>query len=155
MKTRARDWVSLGAALGPTVLGLGASVTLLVDYLKPAPVFCGLDSGCDVVKQTSYASLAFVPTPVLGVVAFAALGALTLARGNRVRLLQLVGAVLAALFAAFFIFVQSQLGAFCKYCMIADCSALVLLGVSIVRFAKRWDPAPACSRAGVGVLALS
>src|SRR4029079_16838759 len=80
------------------------------------------------------AAWASVPTPIIGIVGFAFLGALTLFPGKRARATQLALRGGAAAFAAFLIFVQVRLGIFCKFCLVTDSSALVFLGAAAARF---------------------
>lgn len=123
----------------PALVSVAASVTLLVDYLRPVPVFCAPGGGCDAVKQTSYAHVGGVPTPVLGVLCFLALGLLTLFRGPKVRLAQSVLATLAALVSVGLIGVQIAIGHFCPYCIASDTAAVVLLVAAWTRYARAWD----------------
>jgi protein-disulfide isomerase len=123
-------FATLGVA---TLAGLVASAMLVVDYMRPA-VYCGGGSGCDRLKLTTYAAWASVPTPIIGIVGFAFLGALTLFPGKRARATQLALGGVAAAFAAFLIFVQVRLGIFCKFCLVTDSSALVFLGAAAARF---------------------
>ncbi|MEO6419769.1 MAG: vitamin K epoxide reductase family protein [Polyangiaceae bacterium] len=126
----------------PTVLGLAMSAALLVDYVRPAPIFCEENGGCDVVKRTVFAALYGIPTPVFGLVGFVALAVLALLRGKRFRIAHLVVASGAALVAMALLFVQFLMGVYCKYCMVVDISALALLAGTIVRAKTAWDPPP-------------
>lgn len=133
------------AAFAPIAAGLVASTILFVDYTRPAPVFCDGGGGCDAVRRTVFAHVLGVPTPTFGVLGFVALFSLSSLRGPRIRLAQLLFAAVAALFAAIFLGVQQSIGAFCKYCVVADLSLLVILLVSILRFRLGEDP-PAAPR---------
>jgi uncharacterized membrane protein/predicted DsbA family dithiol-disulfide isomerase len=124
----------------PTLLGTAVSAALLVDYLKPVPVFCEPGGGCDRVKATSYAAWLGIPTPAFGLAAFLALGVLALLRGPRVRAMHAALATLSAVLCVNLIVVQLQMGAICKYCMVADFSALVLAGGALLRSVLAWDP---------------
>lgn len=126
----------------PTLLGLGTSAALLVDYVRPAPVFCEENGGCDVVKRTVFAAVFGIPTPVFGLVAFAALAVLALLRGKRYRVAHLVVASGAALVALALLFVQLLMNVYCKFCTVVDVSALALLVGTIVRAKIAWDPPP-------------
>jgi uncharacterized membrane protein/predicted DsbA family dithiol-disulfide isomerase len=119
------------------LLGLGTSSLLLVDYLRPLPIFCDGGGGCDIVRQSEYAQVLGVKTPVLGVVFF--VGVLLLALWPARRLL-LAWAGAGALAALVFVAVQAfVLHAFCKFCMVADGSTIALFVVAI---ATRRRPAP-------------
>ncbi len=128
------------AWLFPFATGLLASAILLVDYVRPAMIFCEEGGGCDAVRHTIFAAPFGVPTPVFGVLGFATLSILALLRGSRVRLVALVAAIPAALVAAFLLAVQQAMGVFCKYCVVVDLSALLVLIWSLLRYRKDWDP---------------
>jgi protein-disulfide isomerase len=116
-----------GASLLPTLTGLVASAILLVDYVRPAPVFCDEGGGCDAVKQTAFAHVLGIPTPVFGIAAFLSFGLLALLAG--------AGAALALLLLA----IQAKIGHFCVYCSMADVSMLVVAGAATWRLRSAWD----------------
>src|SRR5512140_236758 len=134
------ELVRWGAMLAPVVVGLAASTSMLVDYMRPAPVFCGLDGGCGAVRNTAFAAFLGVPTPAWGLAGFLALALLVILRGKAARVSLLATALVAAGVAAFLLAVQAKLGQFCPYCVATDSSALVLLGLSFHRFFAGWDP---------------
>ena len=136
---RTRDTFRLATVLVPAAAGLVASAILLVDYLRPMPVFCDGASGCAQVKRTIFANLGGIPTPAFGVVAFLLLGNLALVRGRAPRVAQLVISILGALGALALIGVQLNIGAICKYCMMADASMIVLASASMYRWSVKWD----------------
>jgi protein-disulfide isomerase len=120
------------------VLGLGASALLLVDYVRPTPVFCSGGGGCDVVRQSDFGHLLGVPTPALGVLFFA--GTLLLALWPARRLL-IAWTAVGALGALGFIALQLLfLHAVCKFCMVADGATLALAALAV---ATRRSPTPA------------
>jgi len=119
------------------VLGLGTSALMLVDYVRPAPVFCTGGGGCDVVRGSDFAHILGVPTPAFGVVFFA--GALLLALWPARRLL-VAWSVAGALAALGFVAIQAfVLHAFCKFCLVADSSSVAL---AIAAVLTRRRPAP-------------
>ena len=147
---------ALAATLAPVLVGLAASAMLLVDYVRPSPVFCDDGGGCGAVKRTIYASILGIPTPVLGVAAFVAFGVLALQRSSRVRLALFAASAAAASFALFLIAVQAMIGRFCPFCMTTDIATLFVFVAAIVRFRAKWDPAvslPARAFAGFAVAA--
>jgi uncharacterized membrane protein/protein-disulfide isomerase len=123
----------------PVVAGLLASSILLVDYLRPAPLFCSTGGGCDIVRRTAFASVLGVPTPVVGLLGFAAIAALVLCVGPRARAAHLAVAGTGAVVALFLLLVQLRLGVLCAYCFIADSSALVAAAVAAWRAHGAWD----------------
>lgn len=121
--------------------GLGGSVLLLVDYLRPAPMFCGEGQGCDVVRLSSYSHLLGVPVPVLGVLYFAVVLGLTLMQRPRSRDLLALAGGLGALGAIAFTAIQAfVLHAFCVYCMVVDVSAIVLGVLAVALRRTRASP---------------
>jgi predicted DsbA family dithiol-disulfide isomerase/uncharacterized membrane protein len=107
------------------LVGLGASSFLLVDYLRPAPIFC--NEGCDVIRLSEYSSWLGVPTPVFGVAFFAIVLLLSLARPLVARRLLLLVAGVGALAAGGFIYLQlAVLHSICKYCMVVDIAAIIV-----------------------------
>ena len=128
-----------GAIVVLTTVALCASTALLIDYLRPAPLFCDEGGGCNAIKHTSYAAWGGIPTPVFGIVGFLGMGVLAMLRGDVVRFLHLVGASAAACFAAFLIYLQISLGHLCPYCMTVDVSSLILLPLVFLRLRVEID----------------
>jgi len=128
------------ALLAPAVVGLAASTMLLVDYLKPAPVFCSAVGGCEQIRHTLMAYPMGIPMPAFGVLGFATIAALLFFRGSRVRSLNLGVAGAAALVGGFLLGVQFVLGTICVYCAITDTSALLALGAALFRIRREIDP---------------
>lgn len=119
---RLRSWVWVQLAM--LGAGLGASATLLSEYLSDGPSVCGVDGGCGEVRNSAFASIAGVPTPVLGVLFFGLLIALR-AFPAPLRLQKQI-ATLGAVGALFFLAAQAWIvGAFCRYCIIVDTAALL------------------------------
>jgi uncharacterized membrane protein/protein-disulfide isomerase len=114
------------------LLGLGASVFLLREYLAPFSLMCGEGGGCDQVKSSSFAQLLGLPTPVFGVLYFvvALLLCHWMAAWRWLKVWSLFGALVAAGFIGLQFFVIEAL---CKYCMIADVSALLAFGLVLLR----------------------
>ena len=122
------------ASLVPVLAGLAASAVLAVDYLQPTPVFCSEEGGCEAVRQTAFAAVLGVPTPIVGLAGFLALGVVTLLPGRRARLAPLVMAVVASLAGVLLLAAQWALGHFCPYCCVADASAIASAFVASWRF---------------------
>lgn len=133
---------------------LVASSLLLVDYVRPAPVFCGTEGGCGVVRRTVFAYPLGIPTPLLGIGGFLAIGLAQLVPGRRSRLAQVSLAAVGGLVAAGLIVVQASLKTICPFCFVADVSAVALLGLSVARVLKGWDPPERKVHLGAGVFGL-
>jgi uncharacterized membrane protein/predicted DsbA family dithiol-disulfide isomerase len=124
----------------PIVLGLGAATSLLVDYARPAPVFCSYDGGCEHMKHTIYAAFLGIPTPAWGVCGFLALGVLSISKGPLVRRFLALAAAIGAIVATLLIGVQVSAGHICPYCMVTDTAAILVCGLAAWRLAGKWDP---------------
>lgn len=144
-------------ALAAAVIGLGASIASLYDFLGPAPAFCA-EGGCATVRASAWAHPLGIPMPVLGIAFFLVALALGFIEAPRARkVIVVVGGAWAVLLISLQAFV---IGAWCKLCMIADPAAIVyavavLAGARTVRFTW-WRPvaiAPALATV-VGILAL-
>ncbi|MBV8760825.1 MAG: thioredoxin domain-containing protein [Deltaproteobacteria bacterium] len=141
-------------ALVAAVIGLGASIASLVDYLAPQAAFCA-ETGCETVRASVWAHPLGIPMPVLGIAFFVTMIALCFVDRPRVRVaLAATGAAWAVALIGLQAFV---IHAWCKLCMIADPAAIVgglavLAGARMLR--ARWL-APVAPLAGATVLALS
>ncbi len=62
--------------------GIGVSAYLTWAHLAHQSVACGQSQGCDIVQQSVYSEVAGIPVALLGLMAYAALFALTLLRGR-------------------------------------------------------------------------
>lgn len=134
---KTRGALGLVASVVPVVAGIAASAMLVVDYVRPAPVFCAEGGGCDALKHTSIAMPLGVPLPLLGLAGFLVLGVVTLLRGERMRTAQLGLSLIAGLVGLSLLVVQLRLGKLCPFCVVADTSGIlaVLAAAGRARFA--------------------
>src|SRR5262249_59469587 len=121
-----------GAIVALTALGLAASAALLVDYLRPLPLFCSENGGCAQLRASVYSHILGLPTPVFGVAGYSVLAVFSLLRGDTARFLHLVTATFGALAAADFLFLQVSLPTFCGFCMTLDVTSLLLLFLVLI-----------------------
>jgi len=126
--------------LALSAVALAASAVLLVDYVRPAPVFCGLNGGCGVVKQTAFAYPLGIPTPAIGIAGILALALCAFVPGERARKAQAALAGIGGLVAISLLIVQASMKTICPYCAVVDTTMLLLAGLSIARLVKGWDP---------------
>jgi len=113
--------LTLGA-IASAIVGLGASVTSLVDDHGGAPTFCA-ETGCEIVRTSAWARPLGIPMSVLGVGFFAAALALAFVPAPRLRRwLAIAGGAWAVWLIALQAFV---IEAWCKLCLIADPAAIV------------------------------
>jgi protein-disulfide isomerase/uncharacterized membrane protein len=123
-------------ALIVSLVGFGASLASLIDYLAADPTFCA-ESGCATVRASAWAHPLGVPMPVLGLGFFAVMTSLAFVERPRLRaVLAITGAAWAITLIAIQAFV---IGAWCKLCMIADPIAIVL-AVTVVAGARTLRP---------------
>ena len=150
MKKTVPFWIVIAVC----AVALVASSLMLADYVRPAPVFCGAEGGCGLVKRTVFAYPLGIPTPLIGIGGFLAIGLMQLLSGRRARIGQAMLAVFAGIVAAGLLIVQATMKTVCPFCFAADLSALVLLVLSLARALRGWDP-PLAKRqlaGGVGVI---
>lgn len=118
-----------------SLVALGTSVALLLDYVSPEPSFCGIDSGCGAVRASGFGYLPFfglgiLPVPALGVLAFGLLYSATLLRSFELRAKLAAPLALAIGSASLpLIALQAYIGQFCSLCLVVDCAG-ILCGVS-------------------------
>lgn len=144
-------------AVVASIIGLGASIATAYDYLGPEPAFCA-EGGCATVRASAWAHPLGIPMPLLGIAFFATMLGLSFVDRPRLRrALAFLGGAWALLLIGLQAF---SIGAFCKLCMIADPSAIVLAvavlaGAGPLRFTwlRTAAIAPALA-AVVGILAL-
>ena len=130
---------------------LAASAVLLVDYVRPGPVFCDEYGGCGMVKRTVFAYPIGIPMPVFGIAGILATALFAFVPGKRARLAQAALAGFGALVALLLLGVQISMKVVCPYCTVVDTSMLVIAVISIARYRKEWDPPNAKKLLGVGV----
>lgn len=129
-------WVTLVLA----VAALAVSAIMLVDYVRPSPVFCDAGGGCGKMKATVFARPFGVPLPALGLAGMLAVALAALVPGRGARMAQAGLAAAGGLFAVVLLGVQATLGTICPYCAVVDLSAIALAGFALARWRKGWDP---------------
>jgi len=136
------------AAFVLSVIGFGASVASLIDY--NAPTFCA-ESGCDIVRASTWAHPLGIPMPLFGLAFFATMIGLSfISRPTARKVLALGGVTWALALIALQAFV---IGAWCKLCMIADPIA-ILLGITVLAGADTVKPRWSLAAIGAPALAV-
>jgi uncharacterized membrane protein/predicted DsbA family dithiol-disulfide isomerase len=136
-------------------VGMTASAALLVDYIRPAPTFCGDGGGCEEVRHTIYAYPGGVPLPLFGVLGFLTLLCLWMITTALTRLVGAMASGAGAMVAIFLIGVQIKTHHFCPYCMATDTSSIALAVLGALRHRGKWsgpDSLTWKSVAGVAVI---
>lgn len=116
------------------LVALLASSALYVHYLSPADSgFCGLHSGCEDVRRSglSYFQSRFLSMPLVGLVAYASVFAVSIVRpaGPELTVLAGIGGLLGlALLGAQAFYVH----AFCWLCTVVDVSAIVAAAAALL-----------------------
>ena len=119
------------------LLATAVSSALLYDYRGAAPAFCATGEGCAKIKESAWASIAGVPTPVIGLLAFIVLYSLTLLPHPRRKQLMVPTAVLGALGGIGFLLIQAFVEhTFCKLCVVVDTSAILAAGAAVAYWFK-------------------
>ena len=116
-----------------TLVALAASAALFVDYTAFNPAFCAPGSGCSVVRASGFGYLfgGRIPVPLIGLLGFGGVYAVSLAGPSIRKPLLAPFAYLGALGAVVFIALQAVIiHAFCLYCMVTDTAALVIAGAA-------------------------
>ena len=127
------------AAVALALVGLGASLASLIDYLGPTPTFCA-ETGCATVRATVWAHPLGIPMPVFGIAFYGlALALGFVARPRLRRYVAIAGAAWALGLVALQAFV---IGAWCKLCLVADPAAIayalvVLAGAGTLAISRR------------------
>lgn len=147
-----RVWFWIAVVL--TSIALASSAIMLIDYVRPSPVFCAADGGCGMVRRTIFAYPFGIPMPVFGISGMLAVGLAACIPGRRARIAQAVLASVGALIATALLAVQGLMGTVCPYCAVVDTAAIVVAGLSIARLVRGWDPPPGRRFAGAGALLL-
>ena len=117
-----------------------ACAVLVVEYQNDGdPAFCGAGSGCLAVRRSPYSHIGLndyidVPLPVLGLCLHAGLLALAIvARDKSQTFFVAVGPAGGGLVAIVLVALQAiKIGAFCKWCLLVDGSAVVAAAAAAV-----------------------
>jgi len=109
-----------------SLTGLGISGYLTWKYTTDTTILCFGSGGCDAVQHSPYASVAGIPVPLLGVLAYLALvvlaaAALGMPKRRETLVLGMLGISLAGvLFSAYLTYVEIfVIRALCTWCVIS------------------------------------
>jgi len=124
------------------VVALAVCAALLVDYISSTPTFCGVGSGCAAVRGSGYGYLVVadlpVPVPALGLLAFALLLGVALARGLA-RWAPLIAGLGGAVGLGLFSLQLFKIGHLCSLCVTVDALAVVAAICGVVQWRGQGD----------------
>lgn len=115
------------------LVAVATSAALYVDYVSHNPAFCSPNSGCSAVRASGFGYLfgGALPVPVLGIVGFAALFALSVTERPSLRRWVVPGAFGGAAVAAALIALQGLvIKQYCALCLVVDVAALAIGGAA-------------------------
>jgi hypothetical protein len=113
-----------GLSIG-SLVAIAVSSALLIDYYRPLPAFC--DVGSVVTRFAPPVTAAgAVPVPLVGLLAFTSLMAISLVRNEAAQRITRVLAILGGAFGILLLSIQAfYLHVFCKLCVAVDVAAIV------------------------------
>lgn len=120
--------------LGFLILAFIISIVLSV---FPTPDICSVESGCNVVQNSSYNYLLGIKNSFFGIVIFAVMALLVFLQmkyhlGYRRKLIN-YGIVIGSVVSVYFLYLQAfVLHAYCKYCVVID--IMMVLSLAIVLY---------------------
>jgi uncharacterized membrane protein len=128
------------------VLGIGVAGYLTWTYQADASPYCGGSSSCSDVQNSPYSEVAGIPVPVIGVVGYTVLLALSLLRGRLgagldfyLPVLSFGAALIGVLYSAYLTYLEAYvIGAWCYWCV---ASAIIITAVwllSIFDLRQAW-----------------
>jgi uncharacterized membrane protein/predicted DsbA family dithiol-disulfide isomerase len=136
-------------ALLAAIVGLGASIASLVDYLGTQPTFCA-ETGCATVRQSAWSHPLGIPLPAIGIAYFTIM--IVLSFVERLRAMRIVLAIVGGLAAIGLIALQAfSIGAWCELCLVVDPSSVVL-AIAVVAGASTLRPTWRASAVVPGVI---
>ena len=126
-------------ALVAAVIGLGASIASLIDFLGEHPTFC-MEGGCATVRASAWSHPLGIPMPVFGILFNSIAIVLCFFDRPRMRIVWALGGAAVAL--ALIALQAFSIHAWCKMCLVADPSAIVysvavLAGAATMRLTWR------------------
>ena len=121
--------------------GTGIAAYLTYAWYAEATIACAT-GGCETVQSSSYAKLAGIPVPVLGLVGYLGILATALVPGDQARAVGAALALAGLAFSGYLLLVQIfAIGAFCLWCLASDLVMFLLAAATVARLRDR-QPAP-------------
>lgn len=123
-----------------SLLGLFISAFLLYEYNTSGPIVCPIGGGCDTVRASQYSHFLGISIPILGVVFYLAMAALSVVHSHQLPAkllfkLKLLGAIGGVGFGVYLTFLEAfVIKAYCFWCVTSFIISLVILGaIALIR----------------------
>lgn len=122
--------------------GLAVAGYLTYARYAGAPITC-TTGGCEAVQESSFATVAGVPVPVMGLMGYALLGATACSAEDLARAAGAAVALAAFAFSAYLLFVQlAVIEAVCDWCVVSDAIVTALVPFAVLRMTRSAPVAP-------------
>jgi uncharacterized membrane protein len=119
------------------VVGLGIAGYLTYVHYAGVHVLCAASGGCETVQTSSYAKLAGIPVPVLGLVGYAGILASLLHRGETGRLLTAGLALVGFGFSLYLTYLELfVIKAICQWCVGSAVVMTVIAVLAVIRLLR-------------------
>lgn len=121
-----------------SLLGLFVSAFLLYEYNVSGPVICPIGSGCDIVRASPYSSFLGISIPILGVLFYLAMAALSVIHSHQLPTkllakLKLLGALAGVGFGVYLTYLEAfVISAYCFWCVASFIISIVILGIIVL-----------------------
>jgi len=126
------------------VLGLGVAGYLTYVHYAGIHVLCAASGGCETVQTSSYAKLAGVPVPVLGLIGYAAILASLFVRGEAGRLATAGVALVGFGFSLYLTYLELfVIKAICQWCVGSAVLMTAIAVLAVIRLLRAPAAVPA------------
>ncbi len=121
------------------IAGLLVDGYLTIVYLQNAPIVCGLEHGCDIVRASKYSHLWGIPISTFGVAMYLFLAGMLAARPPFTRAIISLVAGLGTAISAYLVYLQlGVIHAICLWCMLSAGMVTLIFLLSLpYSFSKR------------------
>ncbi|OGE64250.1 hypothetical protein A3I48_01795 [Candidatus Daviesbacteria bacterium RIFCSPLOWO2_02_FULL_36_7] len=121
-----------------SLLGLAVSSFLFYEYNVSGPIVCPIGLGCDVVRASQYSHFLGISIPILGIIFYLAMTALSVVHSHKlpaklVAKLKLLGALGGVGFGIYLTYLEGfVIKAYCFWCVTSFIISLVILGAIVL-----------------------
>jgi uncharacterized membrane protein len=128
------------------MLGIGVAGYLTWTYMADSEPYCGATHSCADVQNSDYATVAGVPVPVIGVVGYLVLLALSLLRGRVAKevdfylpVLSFGAALIGVLYSAYLTYLEAfVIRAWCYWCLASAVIITAIWVLSVFDLRRAW-----------------